>query len=148
MGADGHNGNRTSTTSDIHTTTSQKQHQGPNPMCEKTATWQTAIRPETNDQRGHNKGRAGSPRRKTNQGDTGQHQFFYNVDLLPQQDRSITTDPVQVHNKQTWAFKENFICPQQHIHSPPQAGDEIEHERFLTDKEYSKDNSGADHKNN
>ena len=64
---------------------------------------------------------------------TGQHQYFYNVESLLLQDGSITTDPVQTHNKLTKAFAEHFVCPQYHIHSPLQADDGVEHERFFTD---------------
>ena len=90
-------------------------------MCEYAVTWQTAIRPETKDQHGHNKNREDTPRSKTNQGyksTTDQHQYFCNVGSLLQEDGSITTDLAQIHNKLT--------------------DDGIEHQRFLTDRGYFK----------
>ena len=53
--------------------------------------------------------------------------------LLP--DGTITTDPI---NRLTEAFAEHFIYPQQHKHSPLQSDNGIDHERFLTDEDYSK----------
>ena len=66
----------------------------------------------------------------------GQHQYYYNVDSLLLQDGTITTDSVQIHNKLTEVLAEHFVCPQHHIHSPFQADDVIEHEGFLTHKDY------------
>ena len=53
-------------------------------------------------------------------------------------DGSKTAAPVQIHNKLTEAFGGHFVCPPHHMHSPLQSGDGIEHEIFLTDKDYFK----------
>ena len=67
------------------------------------------------------------------------------MDSLLQKIGSITTDSVQIHNKLTEAFAEHLACPQHHIHSPLQADDGIELERFLAEKVFQ-DNSGTDNK--
>ena len=67
---------------------------------------------------------------------TGQHQYYYNVESLLLPDGTITTDPIQIHDRLTESFAELFICPQQHKHFPLQSEDGIDHERFLTDEDY------------
>ena len=59
---------------------------------------------------------------------TGQHQYFYNVDSLMSHG-TITTDPIQIHDRLTEAFAENFICPQQYKHSPLQSDDGMDSHR-------------------
>ena len=69
---------------------------------------------------------------------TGQHQNFCNLDSLLVPDETITKDPIQIHDRLTKAFVENFTYPQRHKHSPLQSDNSIEHERLLTDEEYFK----------
>ena len=60
------------------------------------------------------------------------------MDSLLVPDGSISTDPVQIHERLTRAFTEHFICPQQYSHSALQEENEIDHKRFLMDKEFLK----------
>ena len=65
---------------------------------------------------------------------TGQHQFFYIVNSLLLLDGTISTDPVQIHDKLAETFAEPFIRPQQRSHSPLQEENAIDHDKFLTSK--------------
>ena len=110
-------------------------------MCEKSATWQlqSDLRLKINETIARREKTVQVKKlTKAIKSITDQHQYFYNVDSLLQENGSITKYPVQIHNKLTGAFAEYLVFTQHLERSPLQADDGIENERFLTDKEYSK----------
>ena len=56
-------------------------------------------------------------------------QYFYNLDSLLLPYETISTDPIQIHNRITEAFVEHVICPQWQSHSPLQADEDV----FISD---------------